>query len=87
MPDGEFWMMPDEQLERVSKTKMLGGKIITIVLTTAHLDHDPTNCDLENLRHWCQLHHLRYDGQHHADTARKTREANERERQPLLGGL
>ncbi len=38
-----------------------GYKIIKIVLTVAHLDHDPTNNDLNNLRHWCQQCHNRYD--------------------------
>lgn len=61
-----------------------GGHVVKVILTTAHLDHDPENCDLENLRHWCQLHHLRYDGPHHAETARKTREANKLKLQPLL---
>lgn len=48
-------------------------KIIVIVLTVAHLDHDPTNCDPKNLRAWCQRHHLRYDAKHHAQTAYTTR--------------
>jgi hypothetical protein len=48
---------------------------ITVVLTIAHLDHNPSNCVDDNLRAWCQLHHLRYDAQHHAETARATRRA------------
>ena len=64
-----------------------GAKIIRIVLTTAHLDHDPTNMDLDNLRHWCQYHHLRYDAQHHAENARKTREARALRLQPTLEGI
>lgn len=32
-----------------------------VVLTIAHLDHQPENCDPSNLRAWCQLHHNRYD--------------------------
>ena len=44
-----------------------------IVLTVAHLDHDPTNCKDDNLRALCQRCHLRYDREHHAETrARKT---------------
>ena len=39
-----------------------------VVLTTAHLDHIPENCDLSNLRHWCQRCHLTYDAKHHAQT-------------------
>lgn len=46
-----------------------------VVLTTAHLDHVPENCDLSNLRHWCQRCHLNYDKHHHAETMRATRRA------------
>lgn len=50
-----------------------GFKVIEIVLTVAHLDHTPENCDAENLRAWCQRHHLRYDAKHHVETAAMTR--------------
>jgi hypothetical protein len=33
----------------------------TVVLTVAHLDHDPANCDRDNLRAWCQRCHNQYD--------------------------
>lgn len=52
-----------------------GDKVSRIVLTTAHLDHVPENCDLSNLRHWCQRCHLNYDAEHHARTAYATRMA------------
>lgn len=32
-----------------------------VVLTVAHLDHQPENCDLSNLRVWCQRCHNTYD--------------------------
>lgn len=32
-----------------------------VVLTVAHLDHMPENCDPTNLRAWCQRCHNRYD--------------------------
>lgn len=32
-----------------------------VVLTVAHLDHQPENCDPANLRAWCQRCHNRYD--------------------------
>lgn len=44
-----------------------------VVLTTAHLNHRPEECGLENLRHWCQRCHLVYDAKHHAETAYATR--------------
>lgn len=49
-------------------------KIIEIVLTTAHLDHTPENCDLSNLKALCQRCHLRLDVDHHrASRARSLR--------------
>lgn len=47
-----------------------------VILTTGHLDHTPENCNLANLRHWCQRCHLVYDAKHHAQTAYATRKAN-----------
>lgn len=44
-----------------------------VVLTTAHLDHTPENCDPENLRAFCNGCHLHYDKDHHAETAARTR--------------
>jgi len=32
-----------------------------VVLTVAHLDHKPENCEAENLRAWCQRCHNVYD--------------------------
>jgi hypothetical protein len=45
-----------------------------VVLTVAHLDHDPETCrDLERLKAMCQRCHLRYDRDLHAKTAKATR--------------
>ncbi|MFD4738688.1 hypothetical protein ACFWNQ_15145 [Streptomyces virginiae] len=46
-----------------------------VILTTAHLDHTPENCDPANLRAMCQGCHLHYDRQHHAQTRAATRRA------------
>jgi 5-methylcytosine-specific restriction endonuclease McrA len=46
-----------------------------IVLTIAHLDHTPENCDPANLRALCNRCHLAYDAKHHAQTAYQTRRA------------
>jgi hypothetical protein len=46
-----------------------------VVLTTAHLDHTPENCDPENLRAMCQGCHLHYDAEHHAHTRAATHAA------------
>lgn len=47
-------------------------RIIRIVLTVAHLDHQPENCAPENLRALCQRCHLVYDAPAKA-AARKAR--------------
>lgn len=36
-------------------------RIVRIVLTVAHLNHDPTDCREENLKALCQLCHNRHD--------------------------
>lgn len=46
-----------------------------VVLTIAHLDHVPENCDPANLRAWCQRCHLNYDAKHHAINSAATRRA------------
>lgn len=37
------------------------GRVVRVVLTVAHLDHRPENCDRANLRAWCQRCHNAYD--------------------------
>lgn len=48
-------------------------KIIKIVLTIAHLDHDADNKDIkiERLRAWCQRCHLNYDRPRHIANRKK----------------
>ena len=46
------------------------GRITRVVLTTAHLDHDPTNNADENLAALCQRCHLAHDLDHHRVTRR-----------------
>lgn len=43
-----------------------------VVLTVAHLDHQPENCAEENLRHWCQRCHNAYDLPHRRKNAAAT---------------
>lgn len=50
-----------------------GHKVSKIVLTIAHLDHTPENCDPENLKALCQKCHLAYDAEHHKKNAAVTR--------------
>ena len=41
-----------------------------VVLTIAHLDHTPENCDPDNLRALCQKCHNTYDTEHRKETRR-----------------
>ena len=45
----------------------------TVILTTAHLDHVPENCDPSNLKAMCQRCHLRYDMKLHQQHSYETR--------------
>lgn len=53
------------------KPHPITGKVV--VLTVAHLDHQPENCGDDNLRALCQRCHNRYDQQHRQRNAAKTR--------------
>lgn len=48
-------------------------KRVRVVLTIAHLDHDPTNNRYDNLRALCQRCHLGYDVDLHKKNAAATR--------------
>jgi hypothetical protein len=47
--------------EDANMARDMGFKVIRIVLTVAHLDHDVTNNDYGNLAALCQKCHNRYD--------------------------
>ena len=44
---------------------------IRVVLTVAHLDHNPENCEDNNLKTLCQRCHNRYDAGHRKQTRNK----------------
>ena len=50
-----------------------GRKATRIVLTIAHLDHQPEHSDPANLRALCQRCHLDWDRDHHRQTFYATR--------------
>ena len=60
-----------------------GEHLIQIILTIAHLDHNPTNNNPENLRALCQKCHNNYDKEHRKETRRKTLD-KKRGQLPLL---
>lgn len=68
---------PDCRAENGKPHPVTGSKV---VLTVAHLDHDPPNVSPDNLKAWCQRCHLTYDARFHAENAAKTR----RSRSPQL---
>ena len=49
---------PDCRAENGKPHPVTGSKV---VLTVAHLDHVPENCERDNLRAWCQRCHNTYD--------------------------
>jgi hypothetical protein len=59
---------------------------VKVILTTAHLDRDPSGDDLSRLRSFCQLCHLRYDSQQHGANAAKTRRSKRQQKQLALPG-
>ena len=54
------------------------GKEVRIVLTIAHLDHQPENCDPSNLRALCQKCHNAYDAEHRAETRKMNKPKTEK---------
>ena len=60
---GEMWSM--------SESKSL--KVIKIVLTIAHLDHQPENNDENNLKALCQQCHNRYDAKFRAENRKRNK--------------
>jgi len=57
------------------------ARAIKVVLTVAHLDHDPTNNDERNLLACCQRCHLRIDRHEHVKNARATRRSRKAARE------
>jgi len=71
----EIIRWPNNPANWVRKDKRhVNEKSVKVVLTVAHLDHTPENVDDANLLAMCQRCHLRYDREHHAATARETRD-------------
>lgn len=51
-----------------------------VVLTVAHMNHNPKDCRRKNLKALCQRCHLSWDAKHHAATAKKTRHSRRADR-------
>jgi len=77
-PDGTFKLESDIYEDDWDSTYS-SYKLIKIVLTIAHLDHNINNNDYNNLKALCQRCHLNYDKVHHKESRRKTRFKNQPE--------
>ena len=82
----------EEECAGIYRTPRWQQQLFPIVLTVAHLDHDPKNNgepgNRPNLAALCQQCHNRYDTEHRtqtrAETRRRRREAKIRRRGPYL---
>ena len=70
--DLETWRLPDSIDLDAGDEECRG---VIVVLTIAHVNHDPTDNPDENLLALCQLHHLRLDKEQHARNSAATRRA------------
>ncbi len=66
---------PDCQAEHGKPHPVTGS---VVVLTVAHLDHNPQNNHPANLRAWCQRCHNTYDHPHRRQNAVRTISAKKR---------
>lgn len=79
--DESQWCIPRNGEEESSEWLSIWRGPIRIVLTVAHLDHQPENCADENLAALCQRYHLRYDSAHHRKNAAVTRRSRKAARE------
>jgi hypothetical protein len=81
LPDGS-WLDPGvsdgwrndlgEPIGLPSRAELLSLQLTRVVLTTAHIDHDPTHGDDMNLAGWCSRCHILHDMPHHRAQRRLT---------------
>lgn len=57
----------DEGREAAPAVLLMGGhpRVVRVVLTTAHRNHDPSDNREANLAAWCGRCHLAHDARHH----------------------
>lgn len=73
--DGRCGKTPHDEgrcTARHGEPSRLSGK--PVIITTAHLNHDPSDCRDENLMAMCQSCHLAYDADLHHSNAAASRE-------------
>ena len=73
-PAGKWYSLDDiDAIDGITDVFGCHPRIIRIVLTVAHLDHNVENNAPENLAALCQKCHLSHDAKHHAPNAAATR--------------
>jgi len=72
--DNRGWKVPHDRAPKLTE-----GKVVKVILTVAHMNHQPEDCRRENLRALCQSCHLTYDAAHHAESRRQTKYENQTE--------
>jgi 5-methylcytosine-specific restriction endonuclease McrA len=60
---------------------------VRIVITIAHLDHDPSSLDEDRMRAWCQRCHLKHDQKLHIENAKATRRDKNDAKRSLFDGM
>jgi hypothetical protein len=60
---------------------------VEVILTVAHVEHDPRRNDDTDLRAWCQMCHNGHDGAHRRANAARTRAARSLARNRRSGTL
>lgn len=76
--------LPDEYMPRTDREYDTGHDI-KVVLTVAHLDHNPANNAESNLKALCQRCHLVHDAKHNAAIRKQTRLAKLEQAVQALG--
>jgi hypothetical protein len=78
------WIKDDGDAVRFKALTGENGKIVHVVLTVAHLDHDETNpnVSIERLAAMCQWCHLNYDAD---EKARRRKDQNNATQENLFG--
>jgi 5-methylcytosine-specific restriction endonuclease McrA len=61
LESGHIYSAEDGRLMGKDYPAAYAQDYVKVVLTVAHLDHQPENCDPANLRAWCQRCHNAYD--------------------------
>lgn len=71
--EADHWLVNGEPVRLSEIPAEYQGVAVKVILTVAHLDHDVTNNDHDNLKSMCQRCHNRYDAPMRKVHAKATR--------------